>query len=254
MRGNVEGDGVFRIGGEANTTEKIIEWSVSGSASLDPVKVRWRTLMNKQTESGDNAGSNIMFTRFSDTGEALGHALFLERRTGRVGFSTLAGPVSGPTDLAPALLTAKWQPAAGHGMFGLWIEPRDTIGTGGGAIVTRLRTAADLSLRTLVAGTTNYLFNLRADGQLSWGNGTDATDAFLRRESAAFLRTDASLRVDRNFLVGTTSSGSGMGVVAMGNATTVPQVNPTNGGVMYVQNGALKYRGSNGTVTTLAAA
>jgi hypothetical protein len=48
--------------------------------------------------------------------------------------------------------------------------------------------------------------------------------------------------------------GSGQGVIAIANASVVPSVNPAGGGILYVEDGALKYRGSNGTVTTLAAA
>lgn len=50
-----------------------------------------------------------------------------------------------------------------------------------------------------------------------------------------------------------TSLGGGAGVLALINAATVPTSNPA-GGVVYVEAGALKYRGSAGTVTTLAAA
>jgi trimeric autotransporter adhesin len=54
---------------------------------------------------------------------------------------------------------------------------------------------------------------------------------------------------------GTGSFGGGQGgCVFIPNATTVPTTNPTGGGIMYVDSGALKYRGSSGTVTTLAAA
>jgi hypothetical protein len=38
----------------------------------------------------------------------------------------------------------------------------------------------------------------------------------------------------------------------LANATTAPASNPTGGGVLYVESGALKYRGSSGTVTTIA--
>jgi len=44
--------------------------------------------------------------------------------------------------------------------------------------------------------------------------------------------------------------GGGAGVFAMGNATTVPSSNPTNGVVHYAEAGAAKVRGSSGTVTT----
>lgn len=51
------------------------------------------------------------------------------------------------------------------------------------------------------------------------------------------------------------SWGSGTGpAFFMANTTTAPTTNPSGGGIVYVQAGALKYRGSSGTVTTLAAA
>lgn len=48
--------------------------------------------------------------------------------------------------------------------------------------------------------------------------------------------------------------GSGIGVVFVGECNTIPSANPTGGGVLYVQGGALKYRGTSGTVTTLGPA
>jgi hypothetical protein len=50
------------------------------------------------------------------------------------------------------------------------------------------------------------------------------------------------------------SYGSGTHVVFIANSTSAPTGNPTGGGILYVENGALKYRGSNGTVTTIAPA
>jgi len=48
--------------------------------------------------------------------------------------------------------------------------------------------------------------------------------------------------------------GTGDGVIGIANATTVPSTNPAGGGVLYAEAGALKWRGSAGTVTTIAAA
>jgi hypothetical protein len=48
--------------------------------------------------------------------------------------------------------------------------------------------------------------------------------------------------------------GAGQGVIAIANATVAPAGNPANGGILYVEDGALKYRGSNGTVTVIAPA
>lgn len=50
------------------------------------------------------------------------------------------------------------------------------------------------------------------------------------------------------------SFGGGIGVVFLGNANTVPTTNPSAGGLLYVEAGALKFRGSGGTITTLGAA
>lgn len=48
--------------------------------------------------------------------------------------------------------------------------------------------------------------------------------------------------------------GQGKGVVAIANAAVAPARNPSGGGILYVEDGALKYRGSSGTVTVLAPA
>lgn len=63
------------------------------------------------------------------------------------------------------------------------------------------------------------------------------------------------VREDGNIGIRTTSQfGSGTGVVGILNAITVPNTNPSGGGVLYAETGALKYRGSSGTVTTLGPA
>jgi len=63
------------------------------------------------------------------------------------------------------------------------------------------------------------------------------------------------MRIDSsgNLLLGGTST-PGARVMYIANATTVPASNPSGGGVLYVEGGALKYRGSSGTVTTLGPA
>ena len=51
---------------------------------------------------------------------------------------------------------------------------------------------------------------------------------------------------------GNVTAGGGQGVIKINNRFTAPTTNPVNGGVLYVESGALKYRGSSGTVTTIA--
>jgi len=52
----------------------------------------------------------------------------------------------------------------------------------------------------------------------------------------------------------TSQFGAGQGVIAIANASVVPSVNPAGGGILYVENGALKYRGSTGAITIIAPA
>lgn len=53
---------------------------------------------------------------------------------------------------------------------------------------------------------------------------------------------------------GAGSFGSGVGVFFLANAGTNPSTNPAGGGILYVNAGALTYRGSGGTVTVIAPA
>jgi len=68
--------------------------------------------------------------------------------------------------------------------------------------------------------------------------------------------TCAVFGANRNIqFAGTSAShGGGQAVIGISNATAVPTSNPSNGGILYVEAGALKYRGSSGTITTLGAA
>jgi hypothetical protein len=52
----------------------------------------------------------------------------------------------------------------------------------------------------------------------------------------------------------TSQFGAGEGVIAIANATLAPTDNPTGGGILWVEDGALKYRGPKGTLTVIAPA
>jgi hypothetical protein len=85
------------------------------------------------------------------------------------------------------------------------------------------------------------------------GNGYGALTFFTTSSGG----NTEKMRIDRNGNIGigtTDQFGSGAVVIGLHNATTAPTTNPTDGGVLYVSAGALKYRGSSGTVTTIAPA
>lgn len=56
------------------------------------------------------------------------------------------------------------------------------------------------------------------------------------------------------FTQGAGQHGGGAGVAFISNAATAPTTNPSNGGILYCEGGALKYRGSAGSTTVIAAA
>lgn len=92
----------------------------------------------------------------------------------------------------------------------------------------------------------------------TWGSDTDTGWWWLGANQQAWstggverMRMDGSGNIG---LFAMSSFGGGAKVLALANAGTNPSTNPTGGGIVYVDAGALKYRGSSGTVTTLAAA
>ena len=89
-------------------------------------------------------------------------------------------------------------------------------------------------------------------------NGTTVTSSIISSSGGMLFSYGGAerMRIDATNSVGIggSSFGSGSLVVFIANATTAPTTNPTGGGVLYVDAGALKYRGSSGTVTTIAVA
>ena len=111
---------------------------------------------------------------------------------------------------------------------------------------------------TIASGSTGF-------GQIAFANGTSGTDryngyiaynhssnfmAFYTNAGTERYRIDAS----GNLLVGVTAAGtSAAKVLGIANATA-PSTSPAGMGQLYVESGALKFRGSSGTITTIAAA
>ena len=95
--------------------------------------------------------------------------------------------------------------------------------------------------------------------RLLFNNTTGVARAVLFFNSnnvAVFGNASHNARVDANNfgIFADPSAGGGVKVMFIANATTVPTSNPTGGGIMFVEAGALKWRGSSGTVTTIGPA
>lgn len=82
--------------------------------------------------------------------------------------------------------------------------------------------------------------------------GTNANGGHVVISGGGFSGTGTKGNVGLHTTTG--SFGSGQGVLFIANDTADPTSNPVGGGILFVASGALKYRGSSGTVTTIAAA
>lgn len=98
-------------------------------------------------------------------------------------------------------------------------------------------------------------------GNRAFSAGIDNASNEWRLTQVEGLATDTLIRASSNRLALCAPNsfslahwGGGVGVVFVGNATTAPTTNPVGGGIIYAEAGALKYRGTSGTVTTLGAA
>jgi hypothetical protein len=146
------------------------------------------------------------------------------------GSQTVAGTVATP---AQASITAR-----SVGTTGLVIKGGATSGTGPGPL-----------LITDSAGTAKVFVNGSYVFQALPGAVIPSIIAIGESNPAIRLATTQNVQLGASTAV---VPGGGAGVVGISNATTVPTSNPTGGGVLYVEAGALKYRGSSGTVTTIA--
>jgi hypothetical protein len=90
------------------------------------------------------------------------------------------------------------------------------------------------------------------------GLAPDSTDDLhLRNEErslTAVVAEDRQGQPNLQLLGGTKSFGRGVGVIGISDARRAPSCDPVDGGILYVEDGALRYRGSRGTVTTIARA
>ena len=134
-----------------------------------------------------------------------------------------------------------------NNLFEFWSNGVSVAGIGGPSFLA-VRDAADRSeIRLEHDGAQGVI---RTTGWTPGGieMGGNGPNIFLTKIGEVMRMTD-----DGNLGIGaTTEFGSGARVIGIANAETIPTANPTGGGVLYVEDGTLKYRGPSGTVTTLA--
>lgn len=131
---------------------------------------------------------------------------------------------------------------------------------GGKALLLAQATGGDAEVRLNRSGgtTRSALVRFGSPTDTEWQMGMEKnTENFSIKQSITALHTFIITRVNEsantsNMGFYNASYGNGVGVLSLGNATTVPTANPSGGGIIYCEAGALKYRGTSGTVTTIA--
>ena len=121
-------------------------------------------------------------------------------------------------------------------------------------------TDADVTLETTNGSGSGAWVNYREAGARNFSFGLDEATGRMRLTPVDGVTIAQSaqgiIEADTNGSIGLNgwSLGGSSGAMFIANANTAPTSNPTGGGIMFVEGGALKYRGSSGTVTTLGPA
>jgi hypothetical protein len=197
--------------------------SLSSNLTPDTSHQRWQLVANATAESGSNVGSDFELRNFNDSGVAISTGLFVKRSNG---FTGIGGNTS------PGQL--------------LDVGIASSSGTAAFARVNRGTTSQLSGYLWATAGTERWSLRFPNDTT----NDLHMRDVNAGKTPLVFENGGVNIQL----LSATKSFGGGSGVIGIANTTTAPTSNPSAGGVLYVESGALKFRGSSGTVTTIAAA
>lgn len=198
--------------------------------------------VNGSSSAGQNtAVGNSALQAFTtgDSNVAVGHACLQSMTTGQknvaVGFAA-SYFTNGST--ANAIVAGIANTHVGYDAGSASGDISNSTAIGFGALVAANATALGASA------------SASGSGSVAIGRDNAGTGA-----STSVANTIALGTALHSVLIGTGAGlGGGAGVLSIKNAGTAPTTNPSAGGILYCEAGALKYRGSSGTVTTLGAA
>lgn len=219
------------------------------------------------TLCGGGAGSAIRGSYCSLNGNESAGAGWWEIGTGNV------SGASGKVKLNHSLSRFYISDASNNDLFKFSADTSITFGNAGLTIVTNTADGADNRFVAISAGggtgtNRSSSFTLYANEHgnaggldiLTGATSSNGLNLFNYSTSGA-IRMGCGAGTERfnishqgNIGVNLFSYGSGQGIIAILNAAANPSSNPSGGGFLYCDSGALKYRGSSGTITTIASA
>lgn len=138
------------------------------------------------------------------------------------------------------------------------LKTDDSLTVAGTLLVSSGGTSINAVDRAAATNFAAYVLRTNAVDRWAVQMVNDTTENLNVTDSAngktALVAIPAAAAASLQLVGGTPALGGGVGVIGVTNSTTVPGTNPTGGGVLYAEGGALKWRGSSGTVTTIAVA
>jgi hypothetical protein len=191
--------------------------------------------------------ASTSLSRFTSTG-----SLIFEAAASSSAIVTMNGSVTGATTawgmlMQPTFATDVTVAAEGY---------RTALSTAASATVTTLRSfrAGNMTLGSGSAVTDQIGFAVSSLTGATNNYGFYGDVAAATGRWNLYMNGTAANHLAGNLCVGTTAiATSADKAIHMGNGTA-PSANIASGGILYVESGALKYRGSSGTITTLGAA
>ena len=252
----------FTVGGHVitNAATAVIPLVVKGASGQSANLQEWQTNAGATAVLVNSAGLITGTRQLALNSGAAGETSLVIRGAASQTGDTIAVRDSSSNTIAGFSATGRlYSGVSGSGqtyLGGLNLGAVNTVATQLGVIA-----GASTTVGAVIRGASSQSANLQ-EWQNSGGtaiarissNGQISTPAILgTTDGLAAISIGVSSR-NVQFAALTQSFGGGAGVLGIANATTVPTTNPTGGGILYVEAGALKYRGSSGTITTLGAA
>ncbi len=246
--------------------------SFSGGAAIVPMMVRGAASQSGDLQQWQNsAGTNLVTIRpnvsgswgnpaifsggpvqIAPTASATGYGLFVNSGAAGSTGITVRGAASQSANLQ------EWQNSAGT--VQALINPFGAAAFGTSSVLGRvsISTGSTGTIGQVIRGVSGQTANLMelqdstgaVIGSFSGSNATFTTNGGVVATSG--LRSQAAITTGTNSSTSYVSNAT-VGHFIMQNASVVPNT-PSSSGVLYVESGALKYKGSSGTVTTIAVA